>query len=905
MKRLTFAIGIIFISLILAIVGAYLSWSKWSPNLVRYLLSSYGITLNTLDISRPHPAEITLSNLNANYNISGYRINLQAASLTLAYNLRTLMAGRLQQVQIAGLTLTISENTDNTVSSKSASTPLALLLPHQLFAHIPIEKVGITGITFASPLLRASQTLKGNLDFNGELLALTLQTPDATKLSLHASKNNSLSAELILDGSSVAVLESTVIQNTQLNKISSVLAGNLIVNLGSTVELLEKLGFSAPNGFMTGELMADWSLPLPETIDNSSLHHLQPSGKLSSSGTFRIPQIEENRSVIMQGAYQLNGHYQFSGQQLEWISNTFKISAKPYLPLAYAELNPSFKLDPVSVQIDLQPGVKISTDIDGSNIKADNLSGQLTVRQKESALDTQLKVKSADIKLQPKTEKIFTANAAITLNASINSINTADIVTKNLQLATSVNLTIDNTRVDAAIDKTTTLSAQKITHGELLLENFRINAITPFAAQWQQGKLTIPKAQLSIAKQQVRMPQQQLNFSQADINLHQFLFDTSGNNYPDMQLELAFKNLALLAQEITLAPTQLNTQLTLSNAQLSGNFTANTGDKLLTTTGDVQHNLQTGIGFLKANTETSVFTEQRVFLPKLIRPAPVPADFTGGQIFARSDLNWNQQGLTNANTQLRVNDVSGFFKTNLFKKANTTLEIKDAHNQMQINSESVHIAEVDTGVAINNIEFVLNLTPPVIRLSNIKAELFDGIASQKTILYNWSQPANQLVIDFQDIQLKKILSLENGISGIGSLDGSLPVIITAEGIRIAKGQVHNQPPGGVITYTAKAPLGNASMDAGLKLTLDTLENFHYDTLTMQVDSDEQGKLVMAATLQGRNPDLKQQRPIRFNLNITENIPALLQSLRLKQELSDDLEHRIESFFNPGKKEYAQ
>jgi hypothetical protein len=49
---------------------------------------------------------------------------------------------------------------------------------------------------------------------------------------------------------------------------------------------------------------------------------------------------------------------------------------------------------------------------------------------------------------------------------------------------------------------------------------------------------------------------------------------------------------------------------------------------------------------------------------------------------------------------------------------------------------------------------------------------------------------------------------------------------------------------------------------------------------------------LAVRLEGYNPEIEGGRPFHYNLNISENLPALLQSLRLSDEVSERVERRI-------------
>jgi hypothetical protein len=51
-------------------------------------------------------------------------------------------------------------------------------------------------------------------------------------------------------------------------------------------------------------------------------------------------------------------------------------------------------------------------------------------------------------------------------------------------------------------------------------------------------------------------------------------------------------------------------------------------------------------------------------------------------------------------------------------------------------------------------------------------------------------------------------------------------------------------------------------------------------------------LQLQARLEGKNPDQKEIPPVHFNLTVQENVPALLKSLRLVNNLEDSVRSRF-------------
>ncbi|HTO59431.1 MAG TPA: YdbH domain-containing protein, partial [Pseudomonadales bacterium] len=98
-------------------------------------------------------------------------------------------------------------------------------------------------------------------------------------------------------------------------------------------------------------------------------------------------------------------------------------------------------------------------------------------------------------------------------------------------------------------------------------------------------------------------------------------------------------------------------------------------------------------------------------------------------------------------------------------------------------------------------------------------------------------------------------------------------------------------PGGTLVYKGAAAASFAAK-SGLSFALQALEDFRYDTLDAKVALAADGVLALGVRLQGVNPAVEQGRAIQFNLNVTESLPALLQSLRAADRITEQVERRL-------------
>lgn len=147
------------------------------------------------------------------------------------------------------------------------------------------------------------------------------------------------------------------------------------------------------------------------------------------------------------------------------------------------------------------------------------------------------------------------------------------------------------------------------------------------------------------------------------------------------------------------------------------------------------------------------------------------------------------------------------------------------------------------------------------------------------------------VLDLQGLALAQLLALEGEeVRGTGVLDGHLPVRLRDGALQISDGQIAARPPGGTIALSDS--LAQSTGQPGLDFALQALTDFRYSDLSGAVSYAPSGELALALSLRGSNPAVERGRPIQYNLNLTNNIPQLLRSLRADRVLTEQVERRL-------------
>jgi hypothetical protein len=145
-----------------------------------------------------------------------------------------------------------------------------------------------------------------------------------------------------------------------------------------------------------------------------------------------------------------------------------------------------------------------------------------------------------------------------------------------------------------------------------------------------------------------------------------------------------------------------------------------------------------------------------------------------------------------------------------------------------------------------------------------------------------------IAIGVREVELSSLLgAISDGkIEGTGKISGTIPLIYHPDGrITLQEGAAEALE-AGIIKVPAELLPGN---NAALDIARAALENFHYTSLKIGVYSEDGDKSAIQLTLQGRNPDQLDGRPVNLNVKLTGDVLPLLQQSLIP---FNDLKHLL-------------
>ncbi len=277
---------------------------------------------------------------------------------------------------------------------------------------------------------------------------------------------------------------------------------------------------------------------------------------------------------------------------------------------------------------------------------------------------------------------------------------------------------------------------------------------------------------------------------------------------------------------------------------------------------------------------------------------PFEWDVMDGSIALDVTLNWKngEKGVVvQGEVKQQTRGLAGVYKSTAFVglDADFSGEFQFPDHFVSTQAAVLSLESLDVGVPIEAIsaQFQLDAARRELLLESVEAHLFDGRFWIQDTVFSVGKAHNAVNIGVDGVKLDQLLNQAgyDAIQGTGTLSGLLPLVISERGVTMKRGLLAAQAPGGVIRY-------NTDIDAGanpaMRQVVEALKNYQYSVLQLEADYVENGDLAMAMVLRGSNPALQQGRPIHLNLNVTDNIPALLKSLQFSRVITDTVSKKV-------------
>lgn len=362
----------------------------------------------------------------------------------------------------------------------------------------------------------------------------------------------------------------------------------------------------------------------------------------------------------------------------------------------------------------------------------------------------------------------------------------------------------------------------------------------------------------------------------------------------DLKADFNLNRATVSKGKLWLPTLTLSGQLGMSDKEqlsISAELATDTGKTLA----DIHlgHRIQNQLGSLRMTLVETRFEGKEQGLASYFSDWPYDADIQKGDVSLSGELHWQLGERLDYSGSLvfAANELSGVYQeTGIFDLGVSSAFLLSPEGVVSQDDFRLSVDKLDAGIVVKDVFVQAGLGIGSAEVKLAEAKVFSGRVRARPFTYDFGQ-ASQLEVEIGGLQLKDMLTLAayDAVDGDASLTGVLPLTISSQGIVMKDGNIAADG-AGYIKYTP--PGGAESDNVALQLVNQALSNYQFDTLSSEVEYQESGELKLNMKLSGANPDMNEGQKINLNVNLTDDIPALLKSLQLSRTITDMLEREI-------------
>lgn len=287
------------------------------------------------------------------------------------------------------------------------------------------------------------------------------------------------------------------------------------------------------------------------------------------------------------------------------------------------------------------------------------------------------------------------------------------------------------------------------------------------------------------------------------------------------------------------------------------------------------------------------------FAPGGLQPADISPLASGyiegasGAVTLDGRLAWTADGLT-SDGQI---DLAGLDLTTpqaTVEQLTGTLRLTQLVPPRTAPDQTLTAASVTAGVPLTDVRLRFDLDwpveGPVLRVALAEGRLAGGTVSLTDEVLQPLAQRNRMTLDVQQLSLEQLVAqLEiEGFEAEGLLDGQIPVSFGRDGFSVDDGRLEATRNGVIRVRLGQTSDALASQGEQVALMVRALRDFQYDVLSMTLRRPASGDLTLGITMQGRNPEVLDGYPFRFNIDLTGDLEPILAALQEGRRLTTEL-----------------
>jgi hypothetical protein len=283
------------------------------------------------------------------------------------------------------------------------------------------------------------------------------------------------------------------------------------------------------------------------------------------------------------------------------------------------------------------------------------------------------------------------------------------------------------------------------------------------------------------------------------------------------------------------------------------------------------------------------------------RLAPVLGDVledVTGTVALDGSLRWGASDRIDADLALLVDDLAFTAGPARFSRVDGVIRIDQLWPLTTLPGQRLAVGLLDLGLPLTRGLVTFQLRPDqTLAVERLRWSFAGGSVSAAPFRVGSASADIMVTLTAEGLDLAQLFSLTklDGLSGQGTIHGTLPLRISGREAVIENGELETSGPGWLRYRPAAAPAALQAGGENVSLLLQALENFHYEALRITLDGRTDAEMDIGLHVQGANPELYDGYPIEFNLNLEGELGNILRSGLASYQIPELVRKQMQGF----------
>jgi len=283
------------------------------------------------------------------------------------------------------------------------------------------------------------------------------------------------------------------------------------------------------------------------------------------------------------------------------------------------------------------------------------------------------------------------------------------------------------------------------------------------------------------------------------------------------------------------------------------------------------------------------------FAPGAVQPVALFPGLTGlkdvtGQARAEAQASWGAKALSGS-AALNLEDIAFDSETARVEGLSLQVALDRLQPPSSAPGQTLTVRRIDPGVPIEDLSVRFQILPrkvPAVAIENAGLNLAGGRIRLADVVIDTGDRPENLPVEVEALNLHEVFDLlgVEGLAGEGKLSGTIPLRLAGGALSVKGGRLAAEAPGRLQIESNYARQALSAAGESADLLLRALADFYYDELSLTIDQPSEDLALVGLSMLGHNPAVLDGYPFRFNVNLETDPRKLIGALQDALQISN-------------------